>query len=275
MRKLSLLCLALLAAVAGCSDGPPSSLFNQAGYYVRGDTVYYLDAFPGKAFEIEGADPATFEKLDDQTYAKDRSAVYIDGGVLAGADPATFQLLNEPNYGRDAVHIFLRGRVLTEDPDHFVFVGSGLTKDRVHVFWSDGRVLSDDPDHFEIVSHVDFYLFTRDSATVHVNGTPIAGADPATFTVLGGAYAEDRRALYYFTDRIAGADMRASRSWAGRTPATVHTRTGWARRSPAPTRRRSSCSTRTSSALRMRRTPTTAMSGSPARTLARSRTAAS
>ncbi len=61
-------------------------------------------------------------------------------------------------------------------------------------------MLSDDPAHFAIISNADYYLFTKDSRTVHVNGNPINGADPATFEVLQGAYARDDERVYYFTD---------------------------------------------------------------------------
>lgn len=47
--------------VAACGSGkPPHSLFDAAGYHVRDDTVFYLEAFPGEAVEIAGADPASF-----------------------------------------------------------------------------------------------------------------------------------------------------------------------------------------------------------------------
>ena len=74
---------------------------------MRGDKVYYLSAFPGKAAEIAGAEATAY--------------------------------------------------------------------------WTDGGVLSDDPSHFAIVANNDHYQFTKDSRTVHVNGNPIAGADPRTF----------------------------------------------------------------------------------------------
>jgi hypothetical protein len=78
-------------------------------------------------------------------------------------------------------------------------------KDGAHVYWSGGRVLTDDPAHFVIVSDVDYYTFTKDGRTVHVNGNPIAGAKPATFRVLGGGYARDDQDVDYFTDRIPDA----------------------------------------------------------------------
>jgi hypothetical protein len=195
---------ALAAGLAACG-GAPSSAFHSAGYYVRGDTVYYLNAFPGDAFKVAHADATTFTILD-ATYAKDKGAVYLDGVPLAQADPTSFTLLEEPDYSRDAGHVFLRDRVLTEDVTGFAFLGGGLTKDGAHVYWSDGSVLSEDPEHFEIVSDADHYLFTKDSSAVTVNGNPIKGADPATFAVTGGGYAHDAEASYYFTDPIDGAD---------------------------------------------------------------------
>jgi hypothetical protein len=200
------LCLALLIALVACG-GAPSSLFHAAGYYVRGDTVYYLDAFPGKAFEIEQADAKTFTILNT-TYAKDANAVYLDGVPLTEADPASFDLLEVPDFSRDAGHVFMRDHMLTTDPDHFVFLNGdgGLTKDSAHVYWSDGSVLSDDPEHFKILSDADHLLYASDSSTVYVNGNPIKDADPATFGVLRGAYAKDGTRTYYFNEIVGDAD---------------------------------------------------------------------
>ncbi|MFL6159709.1 MAG: DKNYY domain-containing protein [Marmoricola sp.] len=206
MRSLQLsLCVALLAILTACG-GAPSSAFHSAGYYVRGDTVYYLNAFPGKAFTIDDADAKTFDIIDT-AYAKDKGAVYLDGAPLADADPASFALLDQPNYSEDAGHVFLRDRVVTIDVAHFAFFsGGGLSKDSEHVYGSDGQALSDDPEHFTILSSKSSYLFTADSRTVWVNGNPVKGADPATFKVLGGAYAKDADRTYYFDQPVPGAD---------------------------------------------------------------------
>lgn len=208
LKALPLLALVvtLVVTLAACGGGPPSSVFNSSGYHVRGDTVYYLNAFPGSAFEIEQADAESFTILDS-TYAKDKDAVYLNGGPLADADPASFALLDEPDYSKDATHVFLNGRVLSEDVAGFAFLDAGgMTKDGAHVYWSDGTVLSDDPDGFTVLSDAEHYLFTKDSDAVHVNGTSIPDADPATLEVVGGAYASDARRVYYFTNVIANAD---------------------------------------------------------------------
>lgn len=206
MRKLiAAMCAAAVALVAGCGRGEPNSLFDAAGYHVRGDKVYYLQAFPGKANEMQGVDVGSFEVLD-RTYAKDAAHVYIDGRTLAEADPASFVLLDRANYSKDAAHVFAYDRVLSDDPAGFELLDADLAKDSAHVYWSDGSVLSDDPAHFEILSTVDYYTYTRDSTTVHVNGTRIGGAEPATFRVIKGAYARDADGAFYFTDAMPGAD---------------------------------------------------------------------
>ena len=216
MRRLiaavTLFAVALLPACS--SDRPPSSLFDTSGYHVRDDRVYYLNAFPGDAFEIEGADPASFRAFD-QTYASDGSTVYVDGRPLLEAEAASFEPLDRPGFAKDAHHVFRRDRPVSDDPAHFELLDGDLSKDSAAVYWSDGEVLSDDPEHFAIISNTDHYLFTKDTRTVHVNGNPIDGADPATFRVLRGAYSQDAEHAFYFSDEITGADLLAFRALEG------------------------------------------------------------
>jgi hypothetical protein len=59
-----------VALLPACSrNKAPNSLFDAAGYHVRGPKVYYLSSFPGKASEMAGADAASF-KAFDTTYQK-------------------------------------------------------------------------------------------------------------------------------------------------------------------------------------------------------------
>lgn len=210
-RSIAALCLVAVTLLPACSrDKPPNSLFDAAGYHVRGDKVYYLAAFPGKASEITGADAASF-KAFDTTYAKDRSKVYFDGRLLSGADATSFDVLERSGFAKDRNYAYVLDRPVSDDPGHFELIDGGLSKDSAAVYWTDGRVLSDDPVHFAIVSNNNYYLFTKDSRTVDVNGNPIPGADPATFRVLQGAYAQDVRRVFYFTDPIIDADAASFR----------------------------------------------------------------
>lgn len=215
-RKSSAGLLVILAVILlACSrNGAPNSLFENSGYHVRDGKVYYLDSFPGKAVEVGAADPDTFTAFDS-TYAKDKAHVYLNGVVLPDADAASFELLDRPGWAKDSDHIFQRDRIISDDPAHFELLDGDLARDSHVVYWSDGSVLSEDPAHFAIVSNADHYLFTRDSTTVHVNGNPVTGADPATFEVLQGAYARDGNSAYYFDGPIAGADLSAFRPLEG------------------------------------------------------------
>lgn len=215
MRKLiAAVCAVAVALVAGCGEGEPNPLFDAAGYHVRGDRVYYLQAFPGTASELAGADAETFEILD-RTYAKDGRRVYVDGTPLADADAASFVLLDRSNYAKDIRHVYAYDRVVSDDPEHYELLDANLAKDSDHVYWSDGSVLSDDPAHFAIVSNADYYTYTSDATTVHVNGAAIDGADPATFRVLKNAYSRDDGGAFYFTDAMPGADAEALEVLAG------------------------------------------------------------
>ncbi|MGE0217829.1 DKNYY domain-containing protein [Mycolicibacterium sp.] len=209
---------AFLVAVAlsgGCSRAQePNSLVDDAGYHVRGNTVFYLNPFPGKAFPVEGADAATFEVFD-RTYARDRARVYINGHLLDGAHAGSFELLDRPGFAKDSARVYQHDQPISSDPDHFVLLDHDLAKDSISVYWSDGTVLSRDPDHFIVVSDREHYLFAKDSTTVFVNGNPLPDADPTSFRVLQGAYSRDDERAYYFDEEIRGADAATLHPLAG------------------------------------------------------------
>jgi hypothetical protein len=203
---IATVCLVVVALLPACSkNSAPSSLFDGVGYHVRGDKVYWMGGFPDKPHEVVGVDAASFQAFDS-TYARDKSNVYFDGRAVPGADAASVELLGRPGFFKDRRHVYQLDRPISDDPEHFELLDGSLSKDSAAVYWSDGRMLSDDPAHFAVLSNDDHYLFTKDSRSVHVNGNPIAGADPVTFRVLLGAYAQDGRHLFYFTDQIADAD---------------------------------------------------------------------
>ena len=52
-RVIAALCVVAVALLPACGrNKPPNSLFDAAGYHVNGGKVYYLNAFPGKAFVV-------------------------------------------------------------------------------------------------------------------------------------------------------------------------------------------------------------------------------
>src|SRR5690348_16821237 len=123
-----------------------------------------------------------------------------------------FRSLDRGGFAKDRRHVYQLDRPISDDPAHFALLDGGLSKDSTAIYWTDGSVLSDDPTHFAIIANTDHYLFTKDSRTVQVNGNPIAQADPATFRVLKGAYAQDDRHVFYFSDHVAVADAASFRA---------------------------------------------------------------
>lgn len=204
-----LIAAAVVLAVAlsgGCSAiDEPDSMVDEAGYHVRDNVVFYLNPFPGKAFQIDGADAASFD-IFDRTYARDSEQVYINGHPLPGAQPRSFELLDRPGFSRDSRRVYQHDQPISNDPGNFELLGGGLAKDSTRVYTPDGVVLSQDPQGFQIITDRDHYLFAQDSRTVYVNNNPIRGAAPETFEVLAGGYARDAERAFYFDEPIPGSD---------------------------------------------------------------------
>ncbi len=70
-----------------------SKVSNQ--YYLQDDKVIYVlngNFFQVGGTDVEGADPATFDVID-QSYAKDINNIYYNGKPVAGADPSSVTLV--------------------------------------------------------------------------------------------------------------------------------------------------------------------------------------
>src|ERR1700754_5194505 len=157
-RSIAALCLVAVALLPACSrNNAPKSLLDAAGYHVRGDKVYYLSAFPGKASEMAGGGGASV-KAFDTTDAKDKSNAYFDGRPIMSADAMSFDVLDRSGFAKDRNHVYQLDRPISDDPGHFELLDGGLSRDSAAVYWTDGRVLSEDPAHFAIVSNNEHYL---------------------------------------------------------------------------------------------------------------------
>jgi hypothetical protein len=193
-----------LAVFLYLTNLPPNAL-DSSGYYVRGGKVYYNRGFPDGPFVMATADVSTFKDMGSG-YAHDQRQVYFLGGTILGADVPTFVLLPASDASKDKNHVYQGVEVVSNDPDHYEFLGGPLTKDSQHVYWSN-KIISDDPAHFVIIQQSGGYAYDRDARTVFVQGNPILQADPATFQVIQEDYARDQRHIFYFDQVIASADL--------------------------------------------------------------------
>ena len=201
------LCLAIITtSVIGylyLQDQPPNPLAD-SGYYIRRTKVFYFPGFGlAEAFEIKGADPATFLVLDNG-YALDDKRVYFDGVPIVDADPTSFEVFDSL-FARDARHVYVGDRLFSNDPVNLEHVQGIIYRDSQHVYWSTS-IISDDPANLVVLESSDAYTYLRDSTTVYVNGAAINGADPVSFEVIAYAYSQDATHVFYFRDEIPNAD---------------------------------------------------------------------
>ncbi len=199
--------LALSFSLSACGLLPPNSLVDHSGYYVRGNRVYYLNAFPGSAIIMNEADVQTFQILDE-IFARDKSRVYFDGVPIPNADAPSFQLLTVSFFAKDKNHVYEADKIFSDDPAHFEFLNDrfNLSRDSQAVYWGK-KIISTDPTHFVIIAIDNNSIFTKDQKTVQLNGNPIPDANPQTFKHLQDVYARDDQHIFHLYKTIADADI--------------------------------------------------------------------
>ena len=149
-------------------------------------------------------------------------------------------MLDRSGFAKDRDHVYQLDRPISDDPAHFELLDGGLSKDSTAVYWTDGgccqtiRPFRDCREQRPLPVH-------EGQSNGPRNGKPIADADPSTFRVLQGAYAQDARHVYYFSDPVLNADAASFRPLDGPYAAMCTASTGWARRSTVPTWPRSVC----------------------------------
>lgn len=134
--------------------------------------VYWTDG------SVLSTDPRNFVILSDEDhylFAKDSSAVFVNGNTIAGATPTTFEVLD-----------------------------GAYSRDRESVFYFDARIDGAEASTFRTLEGP----YAMDAARVYWMGEPIDGADPATFVVLNQNFecTADASRAYYRRAVIAGAD---------------------------------------------------------------------
>ena len=171
MKALSyMLYLFFLVGMSSCCFGP--------WYYQKSGQMHVKGFVPwfGKYEQtLDGADPATFHKIDN-FHAVDANHVYVlsngwydrEINILKDADPATFEVLSRHRYTRDAHHVWF-------DTKH-------ETK----------LVLDADCKTIEVLD--DRYART-DSLLFH-DGVIVPGVDPKT-VVIHKSYIEDKNDVYW------------------------------------------------------------------------------
>ncbi|GEM_PF-3509595 len=183
MTLLRRACLLLIAALlCGCGD-----------YVVENDAVYYRQAGWFNLQKIEGADPASFRRID-RDYAADRDRAYFRGLHIDGADPAAIQRIDGSEYARDGHDVYSQTtRVPGAHVASFRSMGRfGVDRQRGY-FGSIPRELCDIA---SLSADVHGWYTDRQCVYSPVNLARIEEADRSTFQSLGIQHARDARRGY-------------------------------------------------------------------------------
>ncbi len=178
---------------------------------------------------VVGADPKTFEIIDDQ-FAKDKNHIYYDGDVLEDSDSATFVVGAIPK-DKSNVYLLLTcednqwdqcyRRVNGADPKTFELLSYGFSKDKSYVFYNTEIIPSADPMTFAVHDGGKYgYTYGYDKSNIYIRGENRIGVikekcnevdNKATY-YLGGYYLRCDNKIYYFDTWLTGADLKTFRT---------------------------------------------------------------
>ncbi|MCH2188329.1 DKNYY domain-containing protein [Candidatus Gracilibacteria bacterium] len=208
-------------------------------YYRDKNNVYFRHNVIG------GADPVTFEVLQDKgydsyRYAKDNIFVYKNGNVLGYIDAQSFELIHPyySYYTKDKNNVFYHDEVLIgADPKSFVYLDGGYAYDANNLYLQgkqieniqsatlkdlgngyiavDNKIYSHNGEWITVADMESYEVidqnYTKDEHNVYL--TPayedniiIQEADPKTFQILTKYYTKDQNSVYHLGKLIEKAD---------------------------------------------------------------------
>jgi len=133
------------------------------GFYRSGSQLFYREEF------IEMGDSDTFEKIDEWRF-KDKSNVYIIDS-----------------------HFYTLSTISCDDTDEIVIVDDNFLKIKSKVYFYDEEVVGAQPDTFVALE----YGFSRDKKAVFNNENKLSKLDPNNITIINPFIIHDLNNLYY------------------------------------------------------------------------------
>jgi len=194
----------VVSILAGLLFGYPKLLVNSLkgvssnGYFIKENKVYYEG-------NLIDAKAAGFETIDEfQIYGRDTDGVYFRGRRIEEADPKSFKsAFGDSRYYQDAKNIYYEGKILAgSDAASFERLKlpdgnpSSYFKDKNSVYWF-GKKMSDVlAASVKVLSE----SYIVDAQNVFYYQNRIAGADSSSFAIIQddqGSWSKDKKSVYY------------------------------------------------------------------------------
>jgi len=190
-----------------------SGVYPEDRYSLDENIVYYISNIPTKdqRKKIEGADPDTFEVMEDG-YSKDKNSVYWIDKPIENSDPNTFIILGN-GFEKDKDRVFFRDIVLEDaDPNTFEIINHetshrycyyyGKDKNAVwtssYILFGENPLLERDPSTFELIDSE--CVFSKDKNGVYLLDEKLESIDPEKFKYLDYGYVHYEDTIYHSHD---------------------------------------------------------------------------
>lgn len=195
----SLLFLLTMLLATACNDGGKYEIRESKVYY-----TYWTWSFGPQNYELEDADSASFESIEDWV-ARDDQHVWFKQRLIKGADPASIEVEDYPLL-HDKHDYYYKGAALgVKDMATFRIEKCNddelWATDSRYIYFDSLRIEGSDPATFEYLEFVE----AKDRLHVYYFGHILEEADPATYEVMGN-YARDKQHVFYCGHIVEGAD---------------------------------------------------------------------
>ncbi len=200
MKNVLWICLSVLLLTA--CGGPD--------YEVQGDVVVRTDwsfSFGTTCDTLEGADPATFEKVTDWL-GHDSERVYFEAELVPGVDVATLEAKRYPMFCDKNDYYYEAKPLHVADRATFKTIkwsaNDFWATDSHCLYYDTLRIYGVDLASLELVDG----RCARDKNHVYLYGKTLAGADPATFKQMkdNPSFFCDKSHVWHYEEMLAGAD---------------------------------------------------------------------
>ena len=190
----------LCAVLTGCAD-----------YVVEDEGVYYnyLDHnLKMVKRPLVGADPKTFEVLDNDDYGKDVNLVFFEGQQVLGADASSFEFVGDL-YAKDKFRAFYAGdSIASSSSQGFRIIDSYYSADHKDAYCVTEPLHVCSPANFKLIALAngenDFGRWATDGCWYYYRHFKIPSDDHAHIELIRGSagFAKDRNWVYFLDHRI-------------------------------------------------------------------------